>query len=106
MTDQNEVAQIRALLSNASIEMTCKDVDVLPEVAKLLPPGSDIFIALTDNFAMIWQQTVPTVRDTLAGFALAAVFGVGLASLLSFSRLLRDAIYPLIVVIQLVPKIE
>jgi NitT/TauT family transport system permease protein len=54
---------------------------------------------------MIWQQTVPTVRDTLAGFALAALFGVGLASLLSFSRLLRDAIYPLIVVIQLVPKI-
>ena len=45
------------------------------------------------------------MRDTLAGFALAAVFGVGLASLLSFSRLLRDAIYPLIVVIQLVPKI-
>ena len=32
-------------------------------------------------------------------------FGIGLASLLSFSRLLRDAIYPLIVVIQLVPKI-
>ena len=71
----------------------------------ILPAPSDIFIALTDNFAMIWQQTVPTVRDTLAGFALAAVFGVGLASLLSFSRLLRDAIYPLIVVIQLVPKI-
>jgi len=71
----------------------------------ILPAPSDIFIALRDNFAMIWQQTVPTVRDTLAGFALAALFGVGLASLLSFSRLLRDAIYPLIVVIQLVPKI-
>ncbi len=71
----------------------------------ILPAPSDIFVALTDNFGMIWQQTVPTVRDTLAGFALAALFGVGLASLLSFSRLLRDAIYPLIVVIQLVPKI-
>ena len=33
------------------------------------------------------------------------MLGVGLASLLSFSRLLRDAIYPLVVVIQLVPKI-
>ena len=71
----------------------------------ILPAPSDIFTALVDDFAMIWQQTVPTVRDTLAGFALAALFGVGLASLLSFSRLLRDAIYPLIVVIQLVPKI-
>ena len=71
----------------------------------ILPAPSDIFVALADNFAMIWRQTVPTVRDTLAGFALAALFGVGLASFLSFSRLLRDAIYPLIVVIQLVPKI-
>ena len=71
----------------------------------ILPAPSDIFVALTGNFGMIWQQTVPTVRDTLAGFALAALFGVGLASLLSFSRLLRDAIYPLIVVVQLVPKI-
>ena len=71
----------------------------------ILPAPSDIAAALTANFTTIWQQTVPTMRDTLAGFAVAAVFGVGLASLLSFSRLLRDAIYPLVVVIQLVPKI-
>ena len=71
----------------------------------ILPAPSDIAAALTANFAVIWQQTVPTMRDTLAGFALAAIFGIGLASLLSFSRLLRDAIYPLVVVIQLVPKI-
>jgi methylenetetrahydrofolate reductase (NADPH) len=49
MTDTNEIAQIRALLNNASIEMTCKDVDVLPEVATLLPKGTDIFIALFPN---------------------------------------------------------
>jgi methylenetetrahydrofolate reductase (NADPH) len=50
MTDQNdEIAQIRALLSNASIEMTCKDVDVLAEVATLVPPKTDIFIALFPN---------------------------------------------------------
>lgn len=71
----------------------------------ILPAPSDVAAALTANFAVIWQQTVPTMRDTLAGFALAAIFGIGLASLLSFSRLLRDAIYPLVVVIQLVPKI-
>ena len=49
MTDQNEIAQIRALLNDASIEMTCKDVEVLPEVATLLPKGTDIFIALFPN---------------------------------------------------------
>jgi NitT/TauT family transport system permease protein len=71
----------------------------------ILPAPSDIAAALTANFATIWQQTVPTMRDTLLGFLLAAIFGIGLASLLSFSRLLRDAVYPLIIVIQLVPKI-
>ncbi len=49
MTDQNEIAQIRALLNNASIEMTCKDTEVLAEVATLLPKGADIFIALFPN---------------------------------------------------------
>jgi len=41
--------QIRALLKNASIEMTCKDVNDLAEVAKLVPQGTDIFIALFPN---------------------------------------------------------
>ncbi|MBL6614204.1 MAG: ABC transporter permease [Reyranella sp.] len=71
----------------------------------ILPAPSDIWAVLLDELPTIWQQTVPTVRDTLAGFAIATVFGVGLAALLSFSRLLRDAIYPLVIVIQLVPKI-
>ncbi len=71
----------------------------------ILPAPSDIWAALVTDFPVIWQQTVPTVRDTLAGFLLAAAFGVGLASLLSFNRLVRDAIYPLVVIIQLVPKI-
>ncbi|MBY0322797.1 MAG: ABC transporter permease [Reyranella sp.] len=71
----------------------------------ILPAPSDIWAVLLVELPTIWQQAVPTVRDTLAGFAIATLFGVGLASLLSFSRLLRDAIYPLIIVIQLVPKI-
>lgn len=71
----------------------------------ILPAPSDIWLALLVNLPEIWQQTVPTLRDTLAGFALATALGVGFASLLSFSRLLRAAIYPLIVIIQLVPKI-
>ncbi|MCW5736817.1 MAG: ABC transporter permease [Enhydrobacter sp.] len=75
----------------------------IPKV--ILPTPGDVFTALVNNAGTIWQQTIPTVRDTLLGFGLATVLGIGLASLLSFSRLLRDAIYPLVIVIQLVPKI-
>jgi methylenetetrahydrofolate reductase (NADPH) len=49
MTETNEIAQIRALLTNASIEMTCKDTGDLAEAARLLPAGTDIFIALFPN---------------------------------------------------------
>lgn len=71
----------------------------------ILPAPTDIYAALVGNAGELWRQSVPTVRDTLLGFALATVLGVGLAGLLTFSRLLRDAIYPLVIVIQLVPKI-
>ena len=71
----------------------------------ILPAPSDIFAALVGNFAEICRQAVPTVRDTLAGFALATVLGIALAAAMSFSRLLKQAVYPLVVVIQLVPKI-
>jgi methylenetetrahydrofolate reductase (NADPH) len=45
----NTSEQIRSLLKNASVEMTCKDTGDLAEVATLLPAGTDIFIALFPN---------------------------------------------------------
>ena len=45
----NTSEQIRSLLKNASIEMTCKDTGDLAEVATLVPKGTDIFIALFPN---------------------------------------------------------
>jgi hypothetical protein len=36
-------------MKGASVEMTCKDTEHLAEVAKFLPAGSDIFIALFPN---------------------------------------------------------
>src|SRR6201996_7066160 len=44
-----EIAQIKALMKGASVEMTCKDTEHLAEAAKILPAGTDIFIALFPN---------------------------------------------------------
>ena len=71
----------------------------------ILPAPSDIFAALFDNFSEICRQALPTLRDTLAGFVIAALLGISLAGLMTFSRLIKQAIYPLVIVIQLVPKI-
>ena len=48
---------------------------------------------------------MPTTLDTLAGFALATALGVGLAIAINYSPLLRDALYPNLVVFQLIPKV-
>ncbi|MEO6186609.1 MAG: hypothetical protein ABIP38_09275 [Steroidobacteraceae bacterium] len=60
-------AEIRALLQNASIEMTCKDTGDLAEAATLVPKGTDIFIALFPN--QTWDDlTVAAKAVGEAGF--------------------------------------
>ena len=60
-------AQIRALLQNASIEMTCKDTGDLAEAATLVPKGTDIFIALFPN--QTWDDLTAAAKAVReAGF--------------------------------------
>jgi methylenetetrahydrofolate reductase (NADPH) len=59
--------QIRALLKNASIEMTCKDTGDLAEAATLVPKGTDIFIALFPN--QTWDDLTAAAKAVQeAGF--------------------------------------
>ncbi len=59
--------QIRALLQNASIEMTCKDTEFLAEAATLVPKGTDIFIALFPN--QTWDDLTAAAKAVQeAGF--------------------------------------
>jgi NitT/TauT family transport system permease protein len=51
------------------------------------------------------EHTWITLYETLAGFGLSIVVGVPLAIVIVYSPLLRNALYPLIVVTQSVPKI-
>jgi methylenetetrahydrofolate reductase (NADPH) len=52
--------QIRALIKNASVEMTCKDVKDLAEVATLVPANTDIFIALFPNQS--WDEQIAAAK--------------------------------------------
>jgi NitT/TauT family transport system permease protein len=71
---------------------------VLPTPAEI---GSELWKALPALIA----NAVPTTRDTLAAFFAATVLGVGLAVAISHSPLLRDTLYPNLVLFQLVPKV-
>ncbi|WP_162619562.1 ABC transporter permease [Salinicola peritrichatus] len=71
----------------------------------LLPPPSYIYTRLTEVWTVLLNQAVPTTLETIASFCVATALGIVLASILTYSRLLNSAFYPIIVFFQLIPKI-
>jgi NitT/TauT family transport system permease protein len=71
----------------------------------IIPPPSDIVVQYVHNIARIWQYTLVTGMETLAGFAVAILMGIPLALLVAFSPFLRRTLYPLAVTLEMVPKI-
>ena len=70
-----------------------------------LPAPSVVYRRLVEVWPLLRQHAVPTTLEALAGFAIASVGGIVLATALAFSRLLRETVYPSIVFFQLIPKI-
>lgn len=72
--------------------------DMLPSPTRILASGNEQRDAL-------WRNTVPTLVATLVGFALSVTVAFLTASVLDFSRLLRRALLPLLIVSQTLPLI-
>ncbi|HWD58060.1 MAG TPA: ABC transporter permease [Stellaceae bacterium] len=75
----------------------------VPEV--ILPLPSEIAREMGQAWPLLLANALPTTLDTLIAFFAATLLGVGCAIVLTYSRLLRDALYPNLVVFQLVPKV-
>lgn len=73
--------------------------------AVILPTPIEIGDELWRALPVLINQAGPTALDTLMAFAAAAVLGVGLAVMITYSPLLRDMLYPNLVFFQLVPKV-
>jgi NitT/TauT family transport system permease protein len=71
----------------------------------LLPAPSAVATRLTETLPFLLGQAVPTTLETIASFLISMVLGISLAVLICKSRLMRDALYPNIVLFQLIPKI-
>lgn len=71
----------------------------------LLPPPSAVWAVLRDNYGILLNETLPTLSESILGFVIASVLGVAIAVALTFSALIREALYPGIVMFQLIPKI-
>jgi len=71
----------------------------------LLPAPSIIFVDLINNFAIILPHTIQTMVETIIGFLLAIILGIAVALLIDQSKLMRNAVYPLLITSQTIPMI-
>jgi NitT/TauT family transport system permease protein len=71
----------------------------------ILPAPSDVFAALWQYRVPIWDNSYVTLWTTLAGFALATVFGMLLGIAIGWHRTIYDGIYPVLIGFNSVPKV-
>ena len=70
----------------------------------VLPAPSGVLSALWQNCELLLENAVPTTMETIAGFVLSVFFGGILGTLLTYFNYVRDAIYPNVIVFQLIQK--
>jgi NitT/TauT family transport system permease protein len=71
----------------------------------LLPPPSTVVVELVTRWPRVLDGALITTQEILAGYLLAIVVSVPLALLIAYSRAFEATLYPLIVFLQIVPKI-
>jgi NitT/TauT family transport system permease protein len=71
----------------------------------VLPPPTKIAETIHRVFPLLLKHSMPTGIEAAFGFLLSAVGGILLAIVLASSKLVRDALYPNILLFQLIPKI-
>ncbi|MEO8136994.1 MAG: ABC transporter permease subunit, partial [Betaproteobacteria bacterium] len=71
----------------------------------LLPPPSRIWTEFAKRFDIVMASAWVTTVEILAGYALAIVVSVPLAMAIAYSRFMENAVYPVIVFLQIIPKI-
>jgi len=92
-----------AALAIGAWELLVRALDV-PEV--LLPPPSRVLeVFAGEDRAVLLENLVPTAVQTISGFAFAAALGLGVAVAITYSQVLRDALYPYLVAFQVIPKV-
>ena len=71
----------------------------------LVPSPAEVGDALWSSRAVLWENTWVTLREILIGLVTGVLAGIALAVAMRFSRLLRDAVFPLSVAVQAVPVV-
>lgn len=71
----------------------------------ILPAPSAIWTASYEIPGVMAEHTLETLRTTLIGFVVSILVGLPLALAIAFSSLIANAIYPLLIITQSIPKV-
>jgi NitT/TauT family transport system permease protein len=80
-------------------------VKVLAIPEYILPAPSKVLVDLARNYAILLPASFYTLQPMVLGFLTAVVLGVLLALLVVYSKAFEAVFYPLLVVLQIIPKI-
>ncbi len=71
----------------------------------LLPAPSSVMVKMIAEYRMFLREAVPTLTAIVAGFLLAIVVGVPIATFMVYSHLFRRAVQGILITAQVLPKV-
>jgi NitT/TauT family transport system permease protein len=71
----------------------------------VLPAPSAVALRIAETIELLWNHMLVTAVEVVLGFALAVVVGIALAAAIVFVPFVERAVYPWLVVIQVIPKV-
>jgi NitT/TauT family transport system permease protein len=71
----------------------------------LLPPPSKVWSEFLKRYPTVMDGAWVTTQEIIAGYLLAIVVSIPLALAVAYSRFVENAIYPVVVFLQIIPKI-
>lgn len=83
-------------------EAAVRGFNIAPVV---LPPPSDALLLIVKNPGLLLVHAYTTTQEILFGFLLAVVAGLAFSVIMIHSKIMSEALYPLIVLSQMVPKV-
>ena len=71
----------------------------------LLPPPSKVWTEFLKRYDTVMASAWVTTQEIIAGYLLAVVVSIPLALAVAYSRFIETAVYPVVVFLQIIPKI-
>ena len=71
----------------------------------LVPHPVDVWDKIVSDWSSLMHHSYVTLYETVIGFVLASILGLGTAVLIAYSRTMDKALYPIVLFAQVIPKI-